>query len=103
MYKYQLLYVYINESQSGGFMWYAVFNRSMVALLCGVLVLLCYLLIRETFFTGPFYLLFPLPFTIILFWYRCNKEFKGPAMVTYTHWLLKHLYLYILNYYSLLL
>ncbi|RYH30613.1 hypothetical protein EON65_04590 [archaeon] len=27
MYKYQLLYVYINEYQSGGFMWYAVFTR----------------------------------------------------------------------------
>ncbi len=33
MYKYQLLYVYINEYQSGGFMWYAVFSRSMVALI----------------------------------------------------------------------
>ncbi len=81
MYKYQLLYIYINESQSGGFMWYAVFNRSMVALLSGVLVLLCYLLIRETFFTGPFYLLFPLPFLIAAFWYQCNKRFKDPAMV----------------------
>jgi hypothetical protein len=27
MYKYQLLYVYINDYQSGGYMWYAVFNR----------------------------------------------------------------------------
>lgn len=32
MYKYQLLYVYINEYQSGGYMWYAVFNRSLIAL-----------------------------------------------------------------------
>lgn len=32
MYKYQLLYVYINDYQSGGFMWYAVFNRSLIAL-----------------------------------------------------------------------
>lgn len=32
MYKYQLLYVYINEDQSGGYMWYAVFNRSLIAL-----------------------------------------------------------------------
>jgi hypothetical protein len=32
MYKYQLLYVYVNEYQSGGYMWYAVFNRSLIAL-----------------------------------------------------------------------
>ena len=28
MYKYQILYVYINDYQSGGFMWYAIFTRS---------------------------------------------------------------------------
>jgi hypothetical protein len=40
MYKYQLLYVYINEDQSGGYMWYAVFNRSIVALQFASLALL---------------------------------------------------------------
>ncbi len=81
MYKYQLLYVYINEYQSGGFMWYAVFNRSMVALICGVSTLLCYLAIRKTFVSGPFYLLFPLPFMITYFWFDCEKRFKSPALV----------------------
>ncbi len=81
MYKYQLLYVYINEYQSGGFMWYAVFNRSMVALICGVITLLCYLAIRKTFISGPFYLLFPLPFMIGYFWYDCEKRFRTPALV----------------------
>ena len=38
--------------QSGGYMWYAVFNRSMMALIAGVLTLLGYLGIRETFFKG---------------------------------------------------
>jgi hypothetical protein len=32
MYKYQLLYVYVNDYQSGGYMWYAVFNYSLIAL-----------------------------------------------------------------------
>jgi fucose 4-O-acetylase-like acetyltransferase len=73
--QYQLLYVYINDYQSGGFMWYAVFNRSMLALICGILTLLGYLGIRETFFSGPFYLLAPLPFAIGYFWYKCEVRF----------------------------
>jgi hypothetical protein len=83
MYKYQLLYVYINEYQSGGFMWYAVFNRSMVALICGVVTLLCYLAIRKTFVSGPFYLLFPLPMMIGYFWYDCENRFRSPALVLF--------------------
>jgi hypothetical protein len=81
MYKYQLLYVYINTYQSGGFMWYAVFNRSMVALIAGVLTLLCYLAIRMTFISGPFYLLLPLPLMIAYFWRHCDKRIRGPATV----------------------
>eukprot|EP01031_Cornospumella_fuschlensis_P031102 gene31102-37587_t len=46
MYKYQLLYVYINDYQSGGFMWYAVFTRSVVALMFGSLTLLGYLALQ---------------------------------------------------------
>ena len=81
MYKYQLLYVYINSYQSGGFMWYAVFNRSMVALIAGVLTLLCYLAIRMTFVSGPFYLLLPLPVLIGLFWHHCEKRIRTPSTV----------------------
>jgi hypothetical protein len=73
--------VYINDYQSGGYMWYAVFNRSMVALMAGVLTLLGYLGIRETFFSGPFYLLAPLPFCISYFWYKCEDRFKAASMV----------------------
>ena len=40
MYKYQLLYVYINDYQSGGYMWYAVFNRSLIALFFASIALL---------------------------------------------------------------
>jgi Calcium-dependent channel, 7TM region, putative phosphate len=81
MYKYQLLYVYVTTYQAGGFMWYAVFSRSMVALLGGVLTLICYMGVRETFVTGPFYLLLPLPFLIVYFWYYCEAKFKMPSMV----------------------
>lgn len=61
-------------------MWYAVFNRSMVALLCGVFTLVCYLAIRMTFLSGPFYAIFPLPFGIIKFWYYCQSRFERPSM-----------------------
>lgn len=81
MYKYQLLYVYINSYQSGGFMWYAVFDRSMLALMCGVFTLLCYLAIRQTYTTGPLYALLPLPVLIGYFWRLCNARFKAPARV----------------------
>jgi hypothetical protein len=61
-------------------MWYAVFNRSMVALIAGVITLWGYLGIRQTFYSGPFYLLAPLPFCITYFWYKCEERFKVPSM-----------------------
>jgi len=79
MYKYQLLYVYINSYQAGGYMWYAVFDRTMLALFCGVLTLLCYLAIRQTYVSGPFYAILPLPLIVLYFWKYCNKVFRGPA------------------------
>jgi hypothetical protein len=82
MYKYQLLYVYINNYQSGGYMWYAVFDASMVALLCGILTLCCYLAIRQTYVSGPLYAMFPLPIFIFYFWKHCNAVFKKPASVS---------------------
>jgi lysine-specific demethylase 3 len=43
MYKYQLLYVYINDYQSGGDMWYATFGRSLISLIFASVTLLGYL------------------------------------------------------------
>jgi len=79
MYKYQLLYVYVNEYQSGGNMWYQVFNRSMIIFICASLVLLGYLGLKKAFYSGPFYLMFPLPFLLAYFWDFCNRKFKTPS------------------------
>lgn len=79
MYKYQLLYVYVNTSQAGGVMWYRLYNQSMIVLLCGVATLICYLAIRQTYMSGPFYALLPLPVCIAIVWTNTNKQFALPA------------------------
>jgi len=79
MYKYQLLYVFINEYQSGGFMWYAVFTRSMIALICAVTTVVCYLGFRRSFNYGPFYFTLPLPILIFLFKNACEQKFVSSS------------------------
>lgn len=81
MYKYQLLFVYINTDQSGGHMWFAVFNRAMVSLIAGLMTLLCYLLLQSKHEAGPFYTLLPLPFFISYFWNHCENRIKAPTQV----------------------
>ena len=76
-------------------MWYAVFNGSMVALIAGVLTLLGYLGIRETFFSGPFYLLAPLPLCLSYFWYNCEDRFKSASTVSSLRLLIFFYILYI--------
>ena len=82
MYKYQLLYVYINEYQSGGDMWYAVFDRSIISLLFSSVTLLGYLSIQlnETYLAGPFYFMLPLPFSVWYFWRYCDHKFRKASM-----------------------
>jgi len=79
MYKYQLLYIFMTNYQAGGFMWYSVFNRSMTALIGGMLTLLCYMGIRETYLSGPFYVLIPLPLLLMYFTSKVEKKFKELA------------------------
>lgn len=78
-YKYQLLFVFINHYQSGGFMWYALFTRSMIALICAAVTLTCYLGFRRTIYYGPFYATLPLPFIILTFWVHCEDKFKNSS------------------------
>ena len=82
MYKYQLLYVYINDYQSGGFMWYAVFARSVVALLFASITLLGYLSLQmqDVFLGWPFWFTLPLPPAIVYFWYYCDAKYKRQSM-----------------------
>ena len=82
MYKYQLLYVYINDYQSGGFMWYAVFTRSVVAIFFASITLLGYLSLHmsDPFLGGPFWFLLPLPPAIVYFWYYCDAKYKRQSM-----------------------
>ncbi len=83
MYKFQLLFVYINDYQSGGFMWYAVFTRSLIALLFACVTLLGYLSLelQTTYYAGPFYFLLPLPLCIVYFWVYTEAKFKKQSMV----------------------
>lgn len=60
-------------------MWYAVFTRSMTALICGMVTLICYLGIRKNNISGPFYALIPLPLLICLFWYYCEAKFRDTS------------------------
>lgn len=64
-------------------MWYAVFSRSLIALLFAAFTLLGYLSLElnQTYLAGPFYFLLPLPFSIIYFWHYCEAKFKAPSMV----------------------
>lgn len=83
MYKYQLLYVFVNDYQSGGNMWYQVFNRSMIILIGASLVLWGYLGLKRTYHIGPFYMMIPQPFLLYYFWDFCNKKFTTPSIVIY--------------------
>lgn len=51
----------------------------MVALICGALTLVGYLGLRQTYYSGPFYMTIPLPFAIVYFWYKCNSKYIVPS------------------------
>lgn len=48
----------------------------------GILTLISYLFIRETFESGPLYAMLPLPVMVLLFWYRCESKYKVPSTVS---------------------
>ena len=79
MYKYQLLYVYVTKHQAGGIMWAQVFDYSMKTLILGSLTLVCYMAIRRSYLSGPFYCLLPLPVLIYLYQHKVEKTLRGPA------------------------
>eukprot|EP00981_Chlorochromonas_danica_P012618 scaffold5218_cov150-Ochromonas_danica.AAC.10 len=79
LYKYQLLYVFVNRSQAGGAMWHVLYDQSLLVLICGISVLVCYMGIRQTYISGPFYALLPLPAAIAVFWRRSRASLSLPA------------------------
>ena len=108
MYKYQLLYVYVNTEQSLGFMWYAVFNRSLICLLfmsitlCGIVnywiqgnQFVTYLLpssgsdssvqLEGGGLENGYVMLWfciPLPISIMYFWHYCHSMFRTTSLVS---------------------
>jgi hypothetical protein len=78
MYKFQLLYTYVNTYQSGGDMWYKVFSQALTALFFSTITLLGFfsLQFQETLFAGPFFFLLPLPLFILYFYSYCDNKFK---------------------------
>lgn len=87
MYKYQLLYVYVNDNQSGGFMWYATFNRSLLGLLFASLALIAFFSLSyiNQDAQGPFYAMLPLPLGIVYFWHYCDSMFKKKKVQLYLY------------------
>lgn len=79
VYKYQLLYVYVDRSQAGGHMWFAVFDHSMLCLLVAQIVLLGYFAIRKTYQSGPLYFMIPLPLAVGYFWRSCRSHYFQPS------------------------
>eukprot|EP00607_Mallomonas_marina_P005037 CAMPEP_0182425518 /NCGR_PEP_ID=MMETSP1167-20130531/11955_1 /TAXON_ID=2988 /ORGANISM="Mallomonas Sp, Strain CCMP3275" /LENGTH=450 /DNA_ID=CAMNT_0024606317 /DNA_START=131 /DNA_END=1483 /DNA_ORIENTATION=- len=81
MYKYQLLYVYINLYQANGHMWHSVFSFTMISLLFSSLTLCFYLSLQlsHTLVAGPFYAVLPLPLCVLYFWRLCEAKFKHPS------------------------
>jgi hypothetical protein len=87
LYRYQMLYVYVNEYQSGGFMWYAVFNRAMVAIMGSTVILAAYMFITVQgdatedgiINFSPGVMLLPLPCLLYYFWSFCQSKFDIPS------------------------
>ncbi len=81
LYKYHLMYVYINNNQGGGVMFYEVVSKSMVSLMFASLCLLGYLSMQNeaemvSYFSGPCLFTMPLPFIIYHYWHVLEKKFK---------------------------
>eukprot|EP01038_Epipyxis_sp_PR26KG_P012944 gene12944-17354_t len=83
-YSWPMLYgwIYPQLMMSGGYMWYAVFNRSLISLGFASVTMLGYLSLQlnDPYLAGPFYFLLPLPFCIMYFGHYCEMRFKKPSM-----------------------
>lgn len=72
-YKYQLLYIFVPKTESGGQLWYAVYYRLNVGLLVASIAMISYMGIK----LGPAQttLLIPLPFIIVIAWLFTESQY----------------------------
>lgn len=80
----------VNDYQSGGDMWYATFDRTLVILIGASIIFIGYVAIRTEseafdngylpeFKFGPFWFCIPMPFFISYFWRTTHSTFRIPT------------------------
>jgi hypothetical protein len=72
--KYEFAFVVTRAYESGGEMWYLLYQYSMYGLLAGTTVFITYMGIKEGVAEGP--LLIPLPVIILMAWRHTEQTFK---------------------------
>ena len=77
MWKYQYVFVVTRSFESGGEMWYKLYQYAMVGLLAGSLAFTAYMGIKEGAAQGP--LLVPLPVLIVVAWRHTETQFKAQS------------------------
>ena len=74
MWKYEMVFVVTRAYESGGVLWYRIYQYAMTGLLAGNIVFITYMGIKEGVSQGP--LLVPLPLIIIVCWRHTETQFK---------------------------
>mmetsp|Transcript_15394 Transcript_15394/g.23198 ORF Transcript_15394/g.23198 Transcript_15394/m.23198 type:complete len:791 (+) Transcript_15394:97-2469(+) len=72
--KYQYLYVYVPQFETGGRFWYGLYGFSMKGLLVSSVTMVGYLAVKEGVAQAPFAL--PIPFVILYAWNRTVNMFE---------------------------
>lgn len=78
VYKYQLCYVIVNKTETGGLFWYKMYNYSMTGLMASTITMIGYMGIQEGAVQAP--LLVPLPILIYIVWCYTEEKFKVLSM-----------------------
>jgi hypothetical protein len=72
--KYEFVFVVTRVYESGGELWYKIYQYSMFGLLAGTVAFMTYMGIKEGVSQGP--LLVPLPLIILIAWRHTETQFK---------------------------
>ena len=86
LYKYQLLYLFQNEYQSGGILFIDLYEYTMLALVVGALMLLSYFVFLTTTVEDnnevtTLYFAFLIPLPLLIYWYKtvCVERYMLPS------------------------